>query len=157
VSLQSSTTMTAALKVAEIILRDGTGSAPIHPLALPHIVAAIDWLGQQISPFLTRKTAQEVIGCSQSKLLRLEANGELETLLDGSTRKILAASVARRMIANAIMSHPASGFELKARKPAKRYQKPARQRTPQELEALRRANQRSHEQAEARKRGETHV
>jgi hypothetical protein len=154
VSLHTSSAMTAEFKVAEIVLRDGPDAVPIHPLALPHVVAAIDWLDRQTSPFLSRKATQEVLVCSQSKLLRLEARGEIESLLDGAIRKISAASIARRMVALAIMSHPIDGPALKARKPAKRYQKPPRVRTLQELEALRRANQRSHEQAEARKRRE---
>jgi hypothetical protein len=146
--------MTAALRVAEIILKDGIDAAPIHPLALPHVVAAVDWLDRQISPFLTRKMAQEVIGCSQSKLLRLEAKGELESFLDGAIRKISAFSIARRMVALAIMSHPVDGPELKARKPAKRYQKSPRVRTPAELRGLAIGNARRHEEKAARKRGE---
>jgi hypothetical protein len=94
VSLQSLSTMAAAFKVAEIIRKDGIDAAPIHPLALPHVVAWIDWLDRQTSPFVSRKTAQEVIGCSQSKLLRLEAKGELDSFLDGAIRKISVASIA---------------------------------------------------------------
>ena len=148
--------VTAALKVAEIILRDGIDAAPILPLARPHVVAAVDWLGRN-QPFLTRKTTQEVIGCSPSKLLRLEAREELESFLDGAIRKISAASIARRMIANALLSHPLDGPALRARRPAKRYQKPPRVRTPQELAALQRANDRSHDAAEAQAGGKTPV
>ena len=150
-SLQSSTAMTAALKVAEIILRDGIDAAQIHPLARPHVVAAVDWLGRQTSPFLTRKTTQEVIGCSASKLLRLEAREELESFLDGAIRKISAASIARRMIANALLSHPLDGPALRARRPAKRYQKPPRPRTEAELRGLAIGRAKSHADAEKRK------
>ena len=141
-----------ATAAAETILKDGIDAVPVHPLARQHVVASIDWLDRQISPFLTRKTAQEVLGCSQSKLLRIEAEGGVESLLDGAIRKVSAASIARRMIVNALLSHPIDGPALKARKPAKRYQKPPRVRTPQELAALQRANDRSHDAAEARKR-----
>ena len=152
--LQTASALALAKATAETILKDGIDAVPVHPLARPHVVASIDWLDRQISPFLTRKVAQAVVGCSQSKLLRLEAKGGVESLLDGAIRKISAASIARRMIVLALLSHPVGQPSLKARKPAKRYQKPPRVRTPQELEALRRANQRSHEQAEARKRRE---
>lgn len=150
--MQTSSAMTAALKVAEIILRDGIDAVPIHPLARPHVVAWIDWLDRQTSPFVTRKAAQEVIGCSQSKLLRLEAKGELESFLDGAIRKLSAASIARRGTANALLSHPIGEAALKARKPAKRYQKPPRPRTEAEKRGLAIANARRHEDKEARKR-----
>jgi hypothetical protein len=58
------------------------------------------------------------------------------------------------MIALALLSHPIDGPELKARKPAKRYQKPPRPRTEAELHGLEIANARRRENA-ARKRGET--
>jgi hypothetical protein len=152
--MQSSSAMAIAQATAEAVLKDGIGAVPIHPLALPHAVAGIDWLGRQIGPFVTRKTAQAVLGCSQSKLLRLEAKQEIESFLDGAVRKISAFSVARYMVACAIATYPVDGPELKVRKPAKRYQKKPRPRTEAEKRGLAIGNAQRHEEKEARKRRE---
>ena len=116
------------MTAAAVILKDGVDAVPVHPLALPHVLTWIDWRDRQTSPFVSRLMAQEVIGCSQSKLLRLEASKEIVSILDGAKRKISVTSIIRRGVALALASYPVDGPELKARKPAKRYQKPPRVR-----------------------------
>ena len=84
---------------------------------------------------LTRRQCQQEGNWGPTSQIAKENAGALDSVLDGSVRKITAASFYRHLIELAIRSHPPAG-PVKARQPAARYQKRRREPSPAELEAL---------------------
>jgi hypothetical protein len=101
---------------------------------------------------LTRRQCQQGGNWGPTSQIAKENAGDLDSVLDGSVRKITAASFYRHLIELAIRSHPPAG-PVKARQPAARYQRrcPRRESTQAELEALKRGNERRRCEAEARR------
>jgi hypothetical protein len=99
---------------------------------------------------LTRRQCQQEGNWGPTSQITKENAGALDSVLDGSVRKITAASFYRHLIKLAIRSHPPAG-PVKARQPAARYQKHRREPTPQELEGLRRGNAKRAAEAKQRK------
>ena len=99
---------------------------------------------------LTRRQCQQGGNWGPTSQIAKENAGDLDSVLDGSVRKITAASFYRHLIELAIRSHPPAG-PVKARQPAARYQKHRREPTPQELEGLRRGNAKRAAEAKQRK------
>jgi hypothetical protein len=146
--------VTAYATAALIFAAGGLGAAPVSPRAEPLIDYAIKWfLEKQRLGILSvsRAECMLIFGHGMTRQILIEKAGEVESFLDGANRRISTASICRRLIALAILSHPVDGPELKARQPAKRYAKRRREPTPAELEGLRRGNEGRREGA-ARKR-----
>jgi hypothetical protein len=116
------------------------GASPISPNAQPIIARAVDWRRREPRFGLPRKETMALFGHESTRQLAIEANNELQTFLDGGKRLITADSIAIRMIALALLSHPFDGSAVKIRQPPGRFQKQRREPTPQELAALKRAN-----------------
>ena len=94
-------------------------------------------------------------GFGSTRLLKAERDGEVESYVDGGTRRIPLASICKRQIALALLSFPLGGDGPKTRVPQQLIRKPApRARTAAELRGLEIGNARRREEA-ARKRGET--
>jgi hypothetical protein len=87
----------------------------------------------------SRRQCMEIGGWRQTSQLQKEKKGELRTYLDGASVRITTQSLYEHLV------QLASAPVRKVRQPAARFRRKRRERTPQELEALRRAN-------EARKR-----
>jgi hypothetical protein len=134
--------MAAALAQAEAIFEHGVDNAgaSLSKTLQPIAVDNIRWLRN--APFdLPRAEGHREAGVAQTKGLGLEAAGVFEAYAVGSRIRITSRSIARYRLANAILSHPADGPPTKIRQPAARYQKRPRERTPQELEGLRKGNE----------------
>ena len=99
--------------------------------------------GGRLRVMLTRRQCQQCGNWGPTSQIAKENAGDLDSVLDGSVRKITAASFYRHLIELAIRSHPPAG-PVKARQPAARYQRrcPRREPTQAELEALKRGNER---------------
>ena len=146
----------AAYATAAIIFAGGLGAAPVSPRAEPLIDYALAWYREKLRLNILSVSRQEcmlVFGHGMTRQVWIEHAGEVESFLDGSVRRISTASICRRLIALAILSHPVDGPERKARQPARRYQ--PRPRTPAELEGLRRGNQQRAEAARERREAKT--
>jgi hypothetical protein len=108
------------------------------------ILADIDAKEAADSRFaIKRRAVCEMLDVSMSRVISLEAKGELRSFLEGSERRITVASVYDRLRRLARLAHPASGAAPKGRpSPGQaRKPKPVRPRTPQELEGLRKGNE----------------
>jgi hypothetical protein len=158
--------MAAALKMGGAILAASLDAAaagppiiaqaaPVSPNARPIIMRAIDWRLHEPRFGIPRKEGMALFGHELTRQLAIENAGELQTFLDGGRRLITADSIAIRMIALALLSHPVDGPTLKVRLPPGRYQKRPRPRTPQELEGLRAGNERRAEEARRRREAKT--
>jgi hypothetical protein len=132
--------MVAALPQAALVMERGPDAAPLSPRARSLALDALEWLREQKSFSVSRKTSQEIFDHSATRQIEVELAGELESYLDSGVRKIPVTSIARRLIALAIASHPVDGEPTKARQPKARFKKQHRESTPQELAALKRAN-----------------
>lgn len=150
--MSRSNVMAAALEQAAVVLEHGPDAVPMSLQARSLGAGAIEWLGKQTGASVSRKASQEIFDHSSTRQIEVELAGEVESFLDGSMRKISVKSIARRLIALALLSHPLDGEPAKARQPAKRYQKRPRERTAAELEGLRKGNEQR--AREARKRRE---
>jgi hypothetical protein len=150
--------MAAALAMGAIILADGLGAAPPNlsgspaiargldatppnPNAQPIIDRAVDWRRREPRFGIPRKEVMALFGHGMTRQLVIEADSEVQTFLDGGKRLITADSVAIRMIALALLSHPAGGPPLKIRQPPGRYRKRRREPTPAELAGLAKGNE----------------
>jgi hypothetical protein len=162
VSRVSHSTMAAALKMGGAILAASLDAAPagppiiaraapVSPNARPIIMRAIDWRLREPRFGIPRKEGMALFGHELTRQLAIETAGELQTFLDGGRRLITADSIAIRMIALALLSHPVDGPALKVRLPPGRYQKRRREPTPAELEGLKRGNERRREEAQKRR------
>jgi hypothetical protein len=123
-------------------------AAATSPNAQPLIARAIEWRRRQPRFGLPRKEVMALYGHGLTRQLAIEANGEVQTFLDGGKRLITADSIAIRLIALAILSHPLDGPALKVRQPPGRYQRQPRQRTDAELADLRKGNRKRSEAAQ---------
>ena len=145
--------MAAALAQGDVIIDRGPDAVPVSPRARPLIVNHLNWYeGEKHIPGKSRLELQVILDHGQTRQIKIEQVGEVDSYLDGGVRRISTRGVCRRLIALAILSHPLDGPELKVRQPPGRYQSRPRPRTQQELEGLRRGNARRAE--EARKRRE---
>lgn len=150
-----STTLVKALIVtayatAAIIFSGGLGAAPVSPRAEPLIDYALAWYRdkQRLNTLsVTRRECMLVFGHGMTRQILIEQAGEVESYLDGGVRRISTASVCRRLIALALLSHPVDGPELKARQPVRRYRAGPRPRTPAELNGLAEGNRQRAEAA----------
>ena len=149
-----STASEKAFADAALILEHGVDAVPVSARAKPLIVHHLDWYrGRKGAPSLSRKELQEWGGWGPTRQIALEESGELESWLDGVLRRISTPSFCKRLIAVALTTYPLDGPELKARQPSARYQKRRRNPTPQEIDALQRANRR--EEAQQRREART--
>jgi hypothetical protein len=139
----------AALTLAEAILQVGVKGVdtPLSNVVKSIATDTIDRL-RTSPPDVSRKEACREAVVGPTKELELEADGVLDAYADGSRVRITSRSIARRRIALAILSHPPDGPRLRIRQPKERFQKAVRPRTPQELTALQRANDRRKANAE---------
>ena len=83
---------------------------------------------------LTRRQCQQEGNWGPTSQITKENAGALDSVLDGSVRKITAASFYRHLIELAIRSHPPAG-PVKARQPAARYQRRCPRREPRRCRA----------------------
>ena len=156
----SAVAMAAALKTAAIIFDNGIDAVPTSPRAWTMIADTFDWLAEESkkTKSLSRQETMAFFGCRLTRLLKMTRDNELESYVDGGTRRYPLASICKRQIALALLSYPLDGDAPKARVPKQLIRKrPVRARTENELRALKRANDRSHEEKLARlarKRGE---
>jgi hypothetical protein len=98
-----------------------------------------------------RAVAQEMQHIGLSRQIELENEGELTTYLDGSRRLVLVTSIYARLIRLALESYPLDEPAKRVRQPANRFSRKPRTPTPQELEGLRKGNEkRCREAAERR-------
>ena len=151
----SAIAMAAALKTAAIIVDNGVDAVPTDPRARKLIDDTFAW-GDEESKKTKSKSRQETMtffGCGLTRLLKMERDGELESYVDGGTRRYPLASICKRQIALALLSYPLDGDAPKARVPQQLIRKrPSRPRTENELRGL--AIGRAKVREEARKRRE---
>jgi hypothetical protein len=144
--------LAAALNQAEAILQhdvDGAGVL-LSKLARSFALDSISWLGA--APLdQSRVETRRAAGVGSTKELELEAAGVFEAYNDGARVGVSSRSIVRRRIALAILSHPVGGPQPKIRQPSARHQKRPRERTPAEIEGLRRGNAQRAEQAQKRR------
>jgi hypothetical protein len=99
------------------------------------------------APTLSRTGVMGRTGWSLSTLIKREESGAVDSFLDGVSRRITTISLYR-CLANAIVdSRDEAGAARKARQPAKRFRRKARERTAAELLGLQKANQARHLEA----------
>ncbi len=146
----SNKALAAAMESAAAILELGLDAVQVDLRAKPLVVHWLDWLPKQ-PPTLSRRECAAAGGWGPTHQIALEGNGELDSFLDGSKRRITTTSLVRRMIAMVLMTYPLDGPERKARQPKDRFQKVPRPRTEAELEGLRKANDRRAREAEQRR------
>jgi hypothetical protein len=101
------------------------------------------------------RDAMKMLGCSERRLFDLIGSNELLSILEGGSRRIVAASLYDLVCRRAIASHPADGPAARIHDGSSRLRKvkarPPRTRTANELEALKRANAERAEEARRRK------
>ena len=145
--------MRTLLVVAALIFANGvTEAAPANPQIQPQILALVEQRRRDPRFGMRRKEAMAIFGIGLTRMMTLEADGEVQTYLDGANRMITVNSIYIRQIALLLLAHPIKGKAPKARLPAWRYQKRPRERTPQELRALQAANNQRHLEAQKRRR-----
>jgi hypothetical protein len=98
---------------------------------------------------LKRKESETFFNHGPSKQIEVEKDREVDSFLDGSSRRITTKSAYLRKAALLILAFPPDGRTPKARQPVRRYQ--PRPRTPQELAGLARGNAKRAEEARRRK------
>jgi hypothetical protein len=106
-----------------------------------------------------RPVAMQMLGVGQSKLFELEDAGLIDSVMSGGARLIVADSIYRLLIRDVVLSHPYGAPAKKAALPWASFKthdrvdgrKLRKTRTPAELAALARANQRRKELAAARR------
>jgi hypothetical protein len=112
--------------------------------ARPMVEALLRKKVEALQLAVSRKIALGMLDIGLSKLLLLEASGELQSFIEGGQRKILVSSIYDYLIANVIKSYPVDGPAPK-RQVRTRFRKARRKPTEAELAALDRANQARHE------------
>ena len=140
-----------ALVQGDIIIDRGADAVPHSKVARSLIAQTLDWLSKQSGISKPRREGHEAAGVKQSKGIRLEGAEVLETFNSSTVKRISTRSIARYLIAMALLSHPLDALPTKIRQPSARYQKRARPRTPAELEGLRRGNARRAAEAKQRR------
>jgi hypothetical protein len=100
---------------------------------------------------LKRKEAEVLFNHGSSKQIEVEKDREVDSFLDGSSRRITTKSAYLRKAALLILAFPPDGLTPKARQPAQSYQKRPRPRTTQELRGLAEGNRQRAEAARQRR------
>jgi hypothetical protein len=124
---------------------------PMSPAAAAIVADIKARAEREVCVAVPRQVSQEMQHIGPSRQIELENAGELRSYLDGSRRLVTTASIYARLIRRAIESHPVDGPPARVRRPSTRYQRHRRQPTPQELEGLKRGNERRKREAEARR------
>ena len=139
--------MRALLVVAALIFANGvTEATPVNPQIQPQILALVEQRRRDPRFGMRRKEAMAIFGIGLTRMMTLEADGEVQTYLDGANRMITVDFVYIRQIALLLLAHPLNGEPPKARLPAQRYQSARpRPRTPAELEGFASGNERRRE------------
>ena len=153
--ITSTKAMAAALKTAAVLFDGGVDAVPTSPRAQKMIAEVFDWYCEQKekSQSLSRRETLAFFGFGLTRLLKAEQDGELESYIDGGTRRYPLASICKRQIALALLSFPLDGDDPKARVPGQLFRKQPRARTEAELRGLAIGNAKRREDA-ARKRRE---
>jgi hypothetical protein len=71
--------------------------------------------------FVSRRESEAMQGIGPTRQVELELAGELRSIVDGSRRRISAASIYARLARLAILAHPKSGPPVIVRQPRRRY------------------------------------
>jgi hypothetical protein len=132
-------------------LQSSIETGPVDPRVQPQIVALIEQRRRNPRFGMRRKEAMAIFGIGLTRMMTLEADGEVVTYLDSVNRMITVDSVYIRQIALLLLAFPSDGRTPKARLPAQRYQPRPRLRTQAELEGLRRGNEQRTAAARQRK------
>jgi hypothetical protein len=120
----------------------------VHPL----ITRLYDRLLTDKSIGKTRGETRNILNCGATTERQKEKDGILKTYVDGASVRVDTASIYLHAIDLITASNPVDGAPRKARLPPNPYRKGDRRpRTPQELAALQRANERRHREALARR------
>ena len=163
----SSKAMIAALGDAALIFEGAISAAPVDlvipvsPRAEPLIDYALAWYRekQRLNILsISRQECMSAFGHGMTRQILIEQAGEVESYLDGGNRRISTASICRRLIALATCRIRLDGPELRKACVSRRSDVSQRlplDRTPAELEGLKRGNERRAE--EARRRREARV
>jgi hypothetical protein len=99
------------------------------------------------APTLSRAGVMARTGWSLSTLIKREDSGAVDSFLDGASRRTTTISLYRCLANAVVASRTEDGEPTKARRPAKRFRRPARERTAAELAGLQKANQARHLEA----------
>jgi hypothetical protein len=129
-------------------------SVAVSPVAQSIVNRIREQEARDPSVLKTTHAVREMLGgCSVRHLYNLLNNGEIESVMDGRSRRPVSASVYDYMCRLAVASHPIGAPPAKWHDGRHSLRKPLakRIRTPQELAALQRANAARHEAALARK------
>jgi hypothetical protein len=100
---------------------------------------------------VSRLESQSMQSIGQSRQIELEKDGVLNSILDGSVRRITTSSIYDRQLALALDSYPAGEPEAKARQPINMRRKKIRPRTQAELDGLAEGNRQRAAKAAARR------
>jgi hypothetical protein len=138
--------------LAELLAK---ADASAHPL-MSSVYAAME---ANKSLGMPRSDAMAIGGWGDSYQRRLEADGTLPTWVDGSFVRVWTPAVYLRVIDNIIGSYPAGegGVRKAVRMPPHKFPRGyhrSKPRTAAELDALKRANARRAEEAQAHRAGE---
>jgi hypothetical protein len=98
-----------------------------------------------------RKVSCEIGGWGQTVQIEKEKRGDLQTILAGASRLTFVPSLYDHLIELAIATHPTGQPPKKARQPSQRFVGRRRSPTPQELEGLKKGNEKRRLEAEARR------
>jgi hypothetical protein len=91
--------------------------APVSPEAAA-LIADIDRKeANDQRVVVSRKAAMLMLSIKQTKLLELENDGILRSIVDGASRRISVASIYSRLRALAIASYPLNAEPAKVRRP----------------------------------------
>jgi hypothetical protein len=105
------------------------------------------------TPGLTAKAALQILNCSESYLRKLAKSDAIPWWVDGPFKRYLKDAVYGQVIRTIIETYAIGAPPKKARTPKPHFPKGyhrSRQRTPQELDALRKANEARHQAKLAR-------
>jgi hypothetical protein len=92
-----------------------------------------------------------IMGCGLTSQIEREANGDIDSFVDGAARKITVKSIYRYLIRRVIETFPVDGPPKRGRNPVTGFKRKRRAPTQAELDALARANTQRRLAAEARR------
>ena len=148
--------LAVALVQGDVLIDHGIDALAVPSQAKPLIARELEWLAKQTSPTLPRKEAEAAGGWKQSKGLTLQTLGVLGTFNLDTRVQVSTRDITRYRTAQILLSYPIDGgSKLKIRQPRARFQKAVRARRPQELEGLRKGNERRAREAQLRREGKT--
>jgi hypothetical protein len=96
-----------------------------------------------------RKGSMRLMGCGLTSQIERETNGEIDSFLDGSQRKIVVRSIYRFLIRRVVESFPVNAPPKKGRNPISGFRKRVKPRTEAELRGLAAGNAKRKSEAEA--------